>query len=144
MSDLPTKDITNLLVQSDGHLAVNITGARIDREESIPYTAVKRQNIPAGEFALRRGAPVEATDGYVGQVDGLLIDSNTMQVTHLLLLERHIFQAREITIPVSQIDHLDEGTIYLKLDRQSVEALPTTPVQRWPQDDSPGPRLFPL
>jgi hypothetical protein len=49
-----------------------------------------------------------------------------MQVTHLVLLVRHIFEAREITIPVSQIDHIDQGTVYLKLDRQSVEALSIT------------------
>jgi uncharacterized membrane protein/sporulation protein YlmC with PRC-barrel domain len=93
---------------------------------------VKRQNIPQGELAVRRGARVEATDGYVGQVDELLINSNNQQVTHLVLLERHIFKNREITIPVSQIDRVYEDTIYLKLDRQSVEQLPTTPIQRWP------------
>lgn len=108
------------------------------------FIRVKRQNIPEGELALRRSARVEATDGYVGQVDELLIDSNNLQVTHLVLLERHIFHKREITLPVSQIDHIDENTIYLKLDRQSIEALPTTPVQRWSQKDSPPPRLFPL
>jgi sporulation protein YlmC with PRC-barrel domain len=74
---------------------------------------------------------VEATDGYVGQVDELLINSNNMQVTHLVLLERHIFQKREITIPISQIDHIAKDTIYLKLNRQSIEELPTTPIQRW-------------
>ena len=95
------------------------------------YTSVKRQNIPQNELALKRGARVEATDGYVGQVDELLINSTNMQVTHLVLLDRHIFQKREITIPVSQIDHVLEDTIYLNLDRQSVEALPTTPCQRW-------------
>ncbi|HEY6073409.1 MAG TPA: DUF1269 domain-containing protein, partial [Anaerolineales bacterium] len=101
-------------------------------EEMIEYIPVKRQNLPRDGFALRRGAQVEATDGPVGQVDELLISSNTMQVTHLVLLERHVFKHREITIPVSQIDRLDEDTIYLRLDKQSVEQLPTTPVQRWP------------
>jgi hypothetical protein len=41
---------------------------------------------------------------------------------------------REITIPVSQIDRVHEDVVYLKLDRQSVEQLPTTPIQRWPED----------
>lgn len=100
-------------------------------KEEIPYTAVKRRNLPMGELALQHGARVEATDGYVGQVDELLINAKNMQVTHLVLLERHILQKREITIPVSQIDRVEEGTVYLKLDRQSVEALPTAPVQRW-------------
>jgi sporulation protein YlmC with PRC-barrel domain len=103
----------------------------ITTEAKTTFIPVKRQHIPQDELALCRGAKVKATDGYVGQVDELLINSNNMQVTHLVLLERHIFQKREITIPFSQIDHIDEGTIYLKLDRQSVEALPTTPIQRW-------------
>ncbi len=96
------------------------------------YIPETNRNVSPDEVALRRGARVAATDGYVGQVDELLINSNNMQVTHLVLRERHIFQNREITIPVSQIDHVDEHTIYLKLDRQSVEQLPTTPIQRWP------------
>ncbi len=100
-------------------------------EEVVSYIPVKFQIVPQGELAVRRGARVEATDGYVGQVDELLINSNNMQVTHLVLLERHILKHREITIPVSQIDHIAEDTIYLKLDRRSVEDLPTTPIQRW-------------
>jgi hypothetical protein len=95
------------------------------------FIPLKRQNVPPGELALRRGARVEATDGYVGQVDELRINSTNMQLTHLVLLERHIFQKREITIPISQIDRIDEGKVYLKLDRQSVKALPTTLIQRW-------------
>jgi uncharacterized membrane protein len=97
------------------------------------HISVKRQNIPLNELALRRGARVEATDGTVGLVDELLINSNNNQVTHLVLLERHIWTKREITIPVSQIDRVYEDVVYLKLDRQSVEMLPTTPIQRWPE-----------
>lgn len=115
-----------------------VPGVEYTSEWVDTYIPVKRQNVPQGELALHRGARVEATDGYVGQVDELLINSNSMQVTHLVLLERHIFQKREITIPVSQIDHVVENTIYLKLDRQSVEALPTTPIQRWARSGSKG------
>ena len=97
----------------------------------LPYFQAKRQNLPADEFALRRDARVEATDGYVGQVDELLVDSKDMRVTHLVLLVRHIFEGKEITIPVSLIDHIDQGTIHLKLDRQSLEKLPAVPVERW-------------
>ncbi len=101
-------------------------------EVVVKFIPVKHQNIALGEVAVRRGARVEATDGFVGLVDELLINSNNMQVTHLVLLERHIFKNREVTIPVSQIDRVDEYTVYLNLDRQSIEQLPTTPVQRWP------------
>jgi sporulation protein YlmC with PRC-barrel domain len=111
-------------------------------KEEIPYAEVKRQNIPQGELAVRRGARVEATDGYVGQVDELLIESKNMQITHLVLLERHIFQMREITIPVSQIDHVTEDTIYLKLDRKSVGELPTVLIQGWPPEESNKARII--
>ncbi len=97
------------------------------------YILVEHQNVPWGESALRCGLRVEATDGYIGQVEELLINSNNMQVTHLVLLEQHAIKKREITIPVSQIDRIDAPTIYLRLDRRSVEELPTTPVQRWTQ-----------
>lgn len=99
--------------------------------EEVDYIPVEHQNIPWDVLLLRRGAQVEATDEAIGQVEELLINSNNMQVTHLVLLEQHFMKKREITIPVSLIDHVDEDTIYLKLDRQSVEALPTTPIQRW-------------
>jgi len=95
------------------------------------YVTVKNHNIPQGEITVWRGAKVEATDGYIGLVDELLINSNNMQTTHLVLRERNLNQQREITIPVSQIERMNEDTIYLKLDRQSIEALPTTPIQRW-------------
>lgn len=97
------------------------------------YIPVTLRNIPQGEKAVRRGARVVASDGYVGQVDELFVDSNNMQVTHLVLLERHLFKKREITIPVLQIDYVSEDTIYLKQDRKSIEELPTTPIQRWLQ-----------
>ena len=102
------------------------------KETVSTHILVKRQNISQDELTLHRGARVEATDGTVGQVGELLINSNEMQVTHLVMLEKHNFKNREITIPVSQIDRVDEDTVYLKLDRQSVEQLPTTPIQRWP------------
>jgi hypothetical protein len=96
---------------------------------------VKHQNILQGEIALQRGARVEATDGYIGQVDDVLINSSTMEVTNLVLLKSHILKGRQILIPVSQVDRVFEDKIYLKLDRQSVEELSTHPIQHWSQDD---------
>ncbi|NWG07267.1 MAG: hypothetical protein HXY35_11360 [Chloroflexi bacterium] len=99
-----------------------------------PVTALILMNFrndPPDELILRHDAIVNATDGYVGKVDKLLIDLNDMQVTHVVLVVRHIFEANEIIIPVSQIDHINEGTIYLKLDRQDVRELVTAPAKSW-------------
>jgi hypothetical protein len=35
-----------------------------------------------------------------------------------------------VTIPISEIDRFEEDTVYLKLDKDQVEALPTVPVRR--------------
>ncbi len=102
--------------------------------EPVPsFILVKRQNIPQGELALRRGARVEATDGYVGEVEGLLINSIDMQFTHLVLAVKHMFEERKIIIPVSQIESVTEDTICLKLDKQSINQLPTTSIQDLPR-----------
>ncbi len=100
-------------------------------EEVTAVVTVKHYNLPSGAVSVKRGAKVEAIDGYAGLVDELLVNANNMQVTHLVLHERHIFDQREISIPVSQIEHVYEDVIYLKLDRKGIEALPTTPIQRW-------------
>ena len=97
------------------------------------FIPVKRQNIPPGELALRRSARVEATDGYVGEVEKLLINSNDMRFTHLVLLIKHMFEERKIIIPVSQIENVTEDTICLKLDKQSIDQLPITLIQDLPR-----------
>lgn len=100
-----------------------------------PYRAsdvipVKRESTPEGELALRRGARVEATDGHVGRVDEVLIDSQNDHITHLVLREGHLWGQREVSIPVSEIKHINEDTVYLNLDKHEIEALPAVPVHR--------------
>jgi hypothetical protein len=44
--------------------------------------------------------------------------------------EGHLWGEKHVTIPVSQIGRIEEHTVYLKLDREQVEALPAIPVRR--------------
>lgn len=37
---------------------------------------------------------------------------------------------KEVSIPVSAIDRIEEETVYLKLDKKAVESLPSEPVLR--------------
>lgn len=87
------------------------------------WVTVKREAIPPGEVAVRQGAHVKATDGHVGWLDELLVDPVTEQVTHLVLRKGHLWGQRDVTIPVSEIDRLEENTVYLKLDKGQVGAL---------------------
>jgi len=91
---------------------------------------LEHEQVPPGELAVRRGARVEATDGHVGRVDEFLVDPASGHITHLILRQGHLWGQRDVTIPVSQIDRIEEGTVYLKLDRKHVGALPVVPVRR--------------
>jgi hypothetical protein len=93
-------------------------------------TPVEVEQVPLGELAVRRGARVEATDGPVGRVDEFLVDPESEHITHLVMREGHLWGQRDVTIPISKIDRMEENTVYLKLDKESVEALPTVPVRR--------------
>jgi sporulation protein YlmC with PRC-barrel domain len=95
--------------------------------EQIP---VQHEVVPWGEVAVRRGAHVEATDGRVGQVDEFLVNPSGEHITHLVLREGHLWGQKDVTIPASAIDHIEQDTIYLKLDKRSIEALPTMPIRR--------------
>jgi sporulation protein YlmC with PRC-barrel domain len=91
---------------------------------------VKHESIPAGELAVRRGARVEATDGHVGRVDEFLVEPENDHITHVVLREGHLWGQKDVTIPISEIERFEENTVYLKIDKRSVEALPAIPVQR--------------
>lgn len=99
-----------------------------DEVPETKWITVKREAIPPGEVAVRQGARVEAADGRVGRLDEFVVDPGTEQVTHLIMREGHLWGQREVTIPVSEIDHLEENTIYLKLGKKQVGSLPPTPI----------------
>lgn len=91
---------------------------------------VKTEAVPDGEISLTSGAHIHTSNGrQVGQLDGFLTDPNTGQITHLILRKGHVWGQKDVTIPVAQIDHIGEDSVYLKLDKLSISALPATPVR---------------
>jgi len=87
--------------------------------------------VPLEEVAVRRGEHVRATDGLIGRVQGLVIDPDRGQVTHVLLQEGHLWGRREVAIPISAVAELNGG-IWLRIAKQDVEDLP--PVDVGPTD----------
>ena len=81
-------------------------------------------NIPKGELVVHRSDVVEATDGHVGHIDEFLVDPRSDAITHLVLREGHLWGQKHVTIPVSQIARMAEGSVHLKLSKQQIEALP--------------------
>jgi sporulation protein YlmC with PRC-barrel domain len=87
--------------------------------------------IPLGEVAVRRGDRVHATDGAIGNVEGLVIDPRNHHVTHVLLQEGHLWGRKEVAIPISAVTGADDG-IRLNLTRDQVRDLPPVDI------DHPG------
>jgi sporulation protein YlmC with PRC-barrel domain len=90
----------------------------------------EHRHVPPGELAIERGASVQAADGHVGHVDEFLVDPGSGQITHLVLREGHLWGRRDVTIPVSAIDRIEDDIVYLKLDKAAIAALPAIPVRR--------------
>jgi hypothetical protein len=91
---------------------------------------VEHLQIPAGELAVRRGTRVEATDGYVGRVDEFVINPESGHITHLLMREGHLWQQKEVIIPLSAMASAKGDTVTLNIGKQQVAALATFPVRR--------------
>jgi uncharacterized membrane protein/sporulation protein YlmC with PRC-barrel domain len=94
------------------------------------YVPINVGRIPQGELAINRGALIQATDGYVGRLSEFLVDSDSGEITHLILQEGHLWGKQEVTIPVSAIDRTVENMIFLTLDKNEVAYLPTIPLSR--------------
>ena len=73
---------------------------------------------------------MEATDGRVGHVDEFLIDPKDDHITHIVLREGHLWGQRDVSIPVSEIERVEEDAVYLRISKRKIEALPAIPVRR--------------
>ena len=94
------------------------------------FAEIPHERIPPGEITFHRGAEVKALDGIVGKVDEFLIDPESGHITHLIMRKDHLWGKKEKTIPVSQIDHVEGDTVYLKLDKAAIDSLPEVAVDR--------------
>ena len=71
----------------------------------------------------RRGDPVHASDGWIGSVQGVVIDPKDHRVTHVLLKEGHLWGRKQVAIPIGAASRLDD-VIRVELTKAQVEQLP--------------------
>ena len=91
---------------------------------------VEQREIPAGELAVHRGTRVEATDGFVGKVDEFVVASESGHITDLVMREGHLWGKKDVIIPLSAMGETRADTVFLKLDKAQIEALPPFPLER--------------
>jgi sporulation protein YlmC with PRC-barrel domain len=105
-------------------LGGGVDPAQVNASQTITF-----DTLPLGEVGVRRGQPVEATDGSIGRVHGLVIDPRNGHVTHVLLGEGHLWGRKEVAIPISVVTSVDDG-IRLSLTKQEVGDLPPVDIDR--------------
>lgn len=91
--------------------------------DSVPSRTIIRDTVPLGEVEIRRGEPVQATDGDIGKVQGLVIDPGSRHITHVLLQQGHLWGRKEVAIPISAVASTSDG-IQLTISKQDVQDLP--------------------
>jgi uncharacterized protein (DUF952 family)/sporulation protein YlmC with PRC-barrel domain len=86
--------------------------------------------LPVGEVAIQRGEAVHASDGPIGEVEGLIVDPGNHHVTHVLLKEGHLFGRKEVAIPIHAVTSVTEDGIRLSATKQEIEDLPPADLRR--------------
>jgi sporulation protein YlmC with PRC-barrel domain len=82
-----------------------------------------KDTLPPGEIGVRRGEAVHASDGEIGRVEGLVVDSTRGHVTHVLLQEGHLWGRKQVAIPIDAVERIDHG-ITVTLTKHEIESLP--------------------
>ena len=96
--------------------------------EMIPVT---HELVPEGGRSVHPGAPVEASDGWVGELSELLTDPETGKITHLVLREGHLWGDKKVLLPLSMVEATTpEGTIRLRTDKKTISSLLAIPARR--------------
>jgi sporulation protein YlmC with PRC-barrel domain len=90
---------------------------------AIEPQVVATDSVPLGEVEIRRGESVQAADGDIGRVQGLVIDPGSRHVTHVLLQEGHLWGKKEVAIPISAVASTRDG-IQLTITKRQVGDLP--------------------
>ncbi len=70
-----------------------------------------------------QGKPIRCQDGPIGHVADVLVDPVTGSPLYLVWREA-VVVTREVSIPVSYIDRIDDSGIVLRVERDVIDRLP--------------------
>jgi sporulation protein YlmC with PRC-barrel domain len=90
---------------------------------------VTHDTLPPGEVGVRRGDRVHASDGEIGKVEGLVVDIRQGHVTHVLLQEGHLWDRKDVAIPVGSIERMTDG-IAVGMTKKEIGDLPAVDLSR--------------
>jgi sporulation protein YlmC with PRC-barrel domain len=111
-------------VQKRYRLAGGVVWPVRDPDEPEAPQEVTVDSVPFGEVEVHRELTVCATDGEIGQVQGLVVEPGGHHVTHMLLQEGHMWGRKEVAIPIGAVTKIGTLLIHLSLTKHQVKDLP--------------------
>jgi sporulation protein YlmC with PRC-barrel domain len=90
---------------------------------------VVEDRLPLGEVAVQRGERVHASDGSIGEVEGLVVDRADHRVSHVLLKTGHLFGRKQVAIPITAVTSV-EGGITVSMTKHEIDELPEVDIDR--------------
>jgi sporulation protein YlmC with PRC-barrel domain len=85
-------------------------------------------SVPSGEVDIRRELTVYATDGEIGQVQGLVVEPGGHCVTHVLLQAGRGWGRKEVAVPIGAVIKIGTLLIRLSLSKHHVKDLPSVDI----------------
>jgi sporulation protein YlmC with PRC-barrel domain len=121
--DIGTQEVLALPIYQE----LNGMGTVIDPD---PHVMISYDRIPKHEVEIRRSSSVFSTDGHhLGQVEGFLVGSGEM--ADIVLARGHLWGRREVVIPASAVERVQNDSITLSLTKHQVGELDVRHVHRW-------------
>jgi hypothetical protein len=119
----PTDPVVSYGDSRSTGLEFSVSGMNVGSKLGHRIPTVVNDIIPAGETELRHGERIQALDGEIGQVQGFIVNPEDHKVTHVLLIEGHLWGRKEVAIPLSAVTRMDDE-IQVNLTKKQVEQLP--------------------
>ncbi|WP_344443746.1 hypothetical protein [Kitasatospora nipponensis] len=123
---LATVPYYSLGVGTVGMGSVGMAAPGLAPVEVAPSVTV-HERVPTDEVQIRHGDRVEATDGEVGHVQGLVVDPRYQEVTHVLLQEGHLWGRKTVAIPIGEVTWR-AGHVAVRLSKADLGDLPPVDV----------------
>lgn len=116
---------TDCIRKENSYLKDDPTAAwRYPAQKAGDWVSVKHERVPRGELAMHRGALVKAVDGRVGHVDEFLLDPMTNCIAYVVMRKGYLWNRKRVSLSASEIERVGNDTVYLKLDKRTVNTLP--------------------
>jgi len=90
---------------------------------------VQDEHLPQDELDISRDMDVKTGGSKVGKVDGLVVDPDNGEITHLLMRKGHLWGVKDMCVPITAIDSVSGDEVHLRIDKKAIKELPSIPLK---------------